>query len=575
MRKIIYTLLIFCFSIVSYAQSSENYLFRDSKTEYVINLTTGASETEEVAVSELQYYLKLAGNVDISVERNSPDCKRHKHIYVGWNKNCNEQRPAKDDDGFVYKTIGDDLYIYGGADRGTMYGVFSFVEHEFGVRWYTSDYTKSVFLGTYSLPKLNHREKPYFTHRLDFYYKALNDEAWCAHNMMNEMYGMKQSRFGRFSAYYGIHTSFSHVSPDQYYGSHPEYFSMRRGKRINDGQLCLSNKEVASIMVASVLKTIKENPGYWIYDVSQMDNQNYCECNACSAIANRYGGQSGLMVWFVNKVAREVNKVYPDVKIGTFAYQYTRHAPKNIRPGKNVVIRLCDIECCQAHTIGECESGQLFLKDLHDWQKLTKNIYVWSYAVDFSQYLAPFPNIKAMAGNIRLYSKSNVVGLMEEAQYETEWGEFSELRQWLIAKLLWNPYQDVDSLAEMFIKDYYGIAAKNVLRYYKMSQGLVNEGTHFYIVMRYDDPLFTEKFIRYGMNELEMALAHVEGDAEMTRRVNRVIAQLYALKVCRNYAKSRVDGTYDKLKRILDADKTFFRENGYDLDRFLKEFGFI
>ena len=38
-------------------------------------------------------------------------------------------------------------------------------------------------------------------------------------------------------------------------------------------------------------------------------------------------------------------------------------------------------------------------------------------------------------------------------------GEFAELRTYLISKLLWNPYDNVDTLMNDFLNGYYGAAA--------------------------------------------------------------------------------------------------------------------
>ena len=49
----------------------------------------------------------------------------------------------------------------------------------------------------------------------------------------------------------------------------------------------------------------------------------------------------GVLLNFVNKVADEVGKKYPDLKIDALAYQYSHKPPKNIRPRDNVQINLC------------------------------------------------------------------------------------------------------------------------------------------------------------------------------------------------------------------------------------------
>ncbi|MCH2131236.1 MAG: hypothetical protein MK179_19000, partial [Pirellulaceae bacterium] len=45
----------------------------------------------------------------------------------------------------------------------------------------------------------------------------------------------------------------------------------------------------------------------------------------------------GVLLNFVNKVADEVGKKYPDVKIGALAYQYSHKPPRRqMRPGGKV-----------------------------------------------------------------------------------------------------------------------------------------------------------------------------------------------------------------------------------------------
>ena len=77
------------------------------------------------------------------------------------------------------------------------------------------------------------------------------------------------------------------------------------------------------------------------FAVSQNDGKLYCQCEKCTGIDKREESHMGVLLNFVNKVADGVGKKYPDVKIGTLAYQYSHKPPKNIRPRDNVQINLC------------------------------------------------------------------------------------------------------------------------------------------------------------------------------------------------------------------------------------------
>ena len=74
---------------------------------------------------------------------------------------------------------------------------------------------------------------------------------------------------------------------------------------------------------------MRESPEYLIYDVSQNDWDNPCQCDKCQAIVKKEGSESGVIIWFVNQVAEAVEKEFPDKFIGTLAYKYTRKALQN------------------------------------------------------------------------------------------------------------------------------------------------------------------------------------------------------------------------------------------------------
>lgn len=559
-KRRISLLLAFIFSC---SLSADVELFRDGKTEYSVVLPQGATAPEKTAAKELQAIIKeISGAVMPIVGRSVG-----KGIYIGGSR----QKASSGDESFTYGTVGENLYIYGGSPRGTMYGVYRFLEKELGVRWYTSSYTKIPKRRRFVVKTLSHSEKPVINQRLDFYYEALRHHDWAAHNLLNTQYKAAKTAYGAMSSYWGIHTFRTLMPPSEYFAVHPEYYSVYKGKRSDKAQLCLSNNEMRRQLTANLLKVIAENPDYWCYDVSQNDNSHPCECSSCQQLVNRYGGQSGAMLWFVNQVAREVRKSHPDKYVGTFAYRYTRRAPKSsIRPAENVVIRLCDIECCMAHPLERCEKNKSFLSDMNAWRKITKNIYIWDYTTGFPNYLLPFPNFSSLAENIRYFSRHDVIGIMEEGAHNVPWNEFSELKQWIVAKLLWNPNQDVDSLVTQFVFDYYGKAAPYIKRYYDLCNRQVSDDIHFTIKQDWNSAIFDDAFMDEGMKLMKKALSSAP-DAECRKRVSRVAAQLYYLRLRRDIGQYPPDSALVCLKSCLDSDPTNLSETGLTLERVLKE----
>ena len=234
------------------------------------------------------------------------------------------------------------------------------------------------------------------------------------------------------------------VPESELFESHPEYFAFTEEGKREATQLCLSNPAVVERAIRDVRNALEANyrpdAAINIVSVTQDDNQRYCVCENCTALAEQYGGQSGLMLWFVNQVADAVAPDYPDVVIDTFAYQYTRHAPTGIAPRDNVCVRLCSIECCFAHALNDpdCKDNVAFMQDLSDWSKLSKRLYVWDYVTNFAQTLGLFPNFGVLRQNIETFRENNVVGLYEEGAYYA--GncnvEFFDLRAYLLSCLM-------------------------------------------------------------------------------------------------------------------------------------------
>ena len=183
--------------------------------------------------------------------------------------------------------------------------------------------------------------------------------------------------------------------------------------------------------------------------------------------------------------------------IDTLAYQYTRPAPKHIRPLPNVCVRLCSIECCFAHPLETCDEicsfgdkvhGDSFQHDLKEWAKVCDRLYVWDYVVNFYHYFMPFPNFRVLKPNIEFFLKNNVRGIFEEgATAACGKCEFAELRSWVLTHLMWDPTLDTDALVGEFMTGYYGMAAEPLMEYYRLIHDAseANPEGHFGI---YDPP---------------------------------------------------------------------------------------
>ena len=82
--------------------------------------------------------------------------------------------------------------------------------------------------------------------------------------------------------------------------------------------VCLSNSELRQEVVkdssGSSRKTVRTlGDGHFpvVYDISQDDNQRYCQLTRCNKIVMRGGEQSGIMIDFINEIADAISEDYP------------------------------------------------------------------------------------------------------------------------------------------------------------------------------------------------------------------------------------------------------------------------
>ena len=129
-------------------------------------------------------------------------------------------------------------------------------------------------------------------------------------------------------------------------------------------------------MTAGVVKAFKENPGAKFVVVGQMDNNNYCRCDTCKALAEKEESPSGCVIQFANQVAEAVEKEIPGACITTAAYEWSRKPPKTLRPRDNVFITLCSIECDFGHPLATAKTkvNEDFRADIEAWGKQGETI---------------------------------------------------------------------------------------------------------------------------------------------------------------------------------------------------------
>lgn len=543
---------ILVFLSLSISNISAQTTVQNGKPKGRIIITTN-SIPEKKAAELLQDFLQRISGTKLHIVENITSNRGD--IVIG-NENPNKSVSTKDltEDGFRITNSDGILRIVSGGGNGSVYGVVTLLERFLGVGYWGEHEYSFQPQKTITFPSIDIAENPAFRYRQSQNYALATDSIY-------KLWNRLESPDEVFAADYWVHT-FDRLLPSEKYGKeHPEYYSFFNGKRHpgKASQWCLTNPEVLEIVTAKLDSIFKANPQKHIISVSQNDgNYTNCQCEKCKAIDEHEGALSGSLIHFINKLAER----FPDKEISTLAYLYTMKPPKHVKPRPNVNIMLCSIDCDREVTLTENASGREFVKAMEGWSRISDNIFVWDYGINFDNYLVPFPNFHILRENIRLFKKNHAT--MHFSQIASNLGgDFAEMRTWLVSKLMWNPQADTDSLQNVFLKGYYGDAAPYLYRYIKIMEGaLIGSGQRLWI---YDSPvshkhgmLKPELMRRYNIlfDKAEQAVAN---DSTYLARVqrSRLPIQYSELDIARSESNMDVEDIIKKLDLFEQRVKLF------------------
>jgi hypothetical protein len=274
-------------------------------------------------------------------------------------------------------------------------------------------------------------------------------------------------------------------------------------------------------LTRNALARLRQDPGVGLISISQNDCAGRCECARCRAVEAEEGSPAGPLLRIVNAVADAVQREFPDVLVETLAYQYTRKAPKVTRPRKNVVVRLCSIECSFVQPL-EGKQNETFCNDIRAWSRVAPHLFIWDYVTNFSNYILPHPNMRVLAPNIRFFVDNHVIGLFEQGDAGCSVGDFVRLRAWLLAHLMWDPQRKPQSLIREFAEGYYGPAAPHLVAYLKhLHDAAERSGIYLKCYMHDTSSWMTLADMNRATRLFDQAAAAVAGDPALAARVRR------------------------------------------------------
>lgn len=486
--------------LVTYTYPVESVLLDGTPLEEYRIVYENGNAMIKYAADELRDYLYAATGVLLTV---SPDGVNpsEKEILVGKTNREAEtaliDRDGLGEEGFIIALKNGKLVISGGEEdvRGTLYGVYEFLEAYIGWRFFTTD-TEVVYPSeSISLEDgLTDRQVPQFEFR-DSFMKCYFNADIAAKRRCNfvENHGFTASHGGGF-AYAGfVHT----------------LGALSETGNGNAGTPCLSDEAIYQTVLKNVKAKLDDNPNAKVISVSQNDVvDGYCKCEACLAKDAAAGSHMASLLLFVNRIARDIAEEYPDVMVDTLAYLYTLEVPNGIVPEDNVIIRFCPMDACRNHALTDpdCATNVKYVRYLQKWAAVCDRIYVWDYTGNHMYPTSPFPEFDVIRENVLFFAESGVTGYFMQGNMYSYGFEFAELKAYLIAKLLWDPYMseaEYQTHMTEFLKAYYGAGWENIQNWIDFTDDLTSKysSTHYTIYAATSDYLKKNQFTEDGVIE--------------------------------------------------------------------------
>lgn len=526
------------------------YFVQDGKTDYTVVIAKNASETEICSAEQLVELTQQVSGANLSVKLDNEVSYGSEQKLICIGKNSLFKRTGIEitsemvnTDGFVIKSVGDMIFINGYYDRGTIYGVYEFIETYLGVKFLTAEVTyvpenKDIMIEE----KLDILEAPDFEAR-HYYVGTMRDPKFLSRMRMTAGGGDMLTKYGggfRDTWYDSEwHNTMKMLKTSPYFEENKEEWLNNKQTNICYTHGITEDGEVDETMEISVVKAMAEalktkildsSPTQKFFMIGQEDNQRPCDCKRCTDRQTKYGNKTGLMIVFMNAIAKYIeswaketipNKEY---YISCFAYQWSAAAPtkvdettgklvpvhEHVIPHKTVYVAYAPIEACYYHAIEDesCTKNKSIRGEISGWGAITDRMLIWDYHTNFRHALFWFPNTGILTENLRTYYNYGVIFVRAQTDTSDNTSYQKKLFTYVMSKLMWDFDQDVYDIIHEFNKYYFEEVAEYINQFIDLYEG------HF-AMLNIHTELFenTPQFLAaetYPLQFLENALALTE-----------------------------------------------------------------
>ena len=378
-------------------------------------------------------------------------------------------------DGFKIICEKGEAFICAASDEGLIYGVYEFLRRVLGCEFFG--------YGEWTLPKTENADLPDFcvTIKPDIETRV-RSLSWTKFDEQTERRFGYNPGNGRHWVTWA-HTFFQLMPKEKYWKNHRDFYSD------SGAQLCLTNDEMAKELTKNVLERLTpekfEKSDLLYVMLGHEDGGAFCSCEKCLAEKAKYGSHAGAMIKLANRVADSVNgfvtENYPKktVKVVTFAYGPTLDAPvtqnadgsyspidESVVAHENVGVMLAPLGADWAHSLTSEKYNAQTRRCLLGWLAIQPELFAWTYDSVFDDSFVYIDNWKYLAESYRTFKECGATYIFDEG-HEDRCFPFTDMRNYVRAKLMWDLSLDVEDLIKKFMTGFYKEAADCLYRYYR------------------------------------------------------------------------------------------------------------
>lgn len=362
--------------------------------------------------------------------------------------------------GLVVRTRGSCLAIAGQSVQGTNYGVYKFLEKQ-GLKYVAArSYSAKPVLDGH-LVAADFVDQPFFRGKRITTPFAIYGDSSSTFALGDPRTAGIDEEYPCDKTLWIDHTAAFLVPKKLYLADHPEYYAQKPDgsslvtPETPDVRLLVCPTHPGGIATATerLLRWIEAQADRHLFVVQQGDSMDPCYCATCREKRAQQGwNESDLMLHWVNTIARDVAKRYPDKRLLCYAYVDTQPAPQVLRPEPNVQVLYCPWPTAISAPNGfrdfDAPENAVAGQQLRDWLEVAgEQLGDYDYNSGFVL------SHRGMAARIKWLARHNArAGFWYSGVNKT----FQPMFEYVHSQLNWDPFQDTGKLEREFIDTYYG-----------------------------------------------------------------------------------------------------------------------